>query len=138
MSTLAANVTGLTANVFSVILFVPGAVAVWRNRNDPHALRGASIAQQVFIVCNAVTWGVYAFLTGAYWAAAPGLINTPLALFTAALIYRVRASEPVGRGNLSPDPDQFACWRETGHEYEGVHGCDGCCHTPDRIARDRR
>ena len=33
---------------------------------------------------------------------------------------------PHGIGH--PDPDQFAYWREIGHEYEGVHGCDGCCH----------
>lgn len=29
-----------------------------------------------------------------------------------------------------PDPDQFDYWRETGREYEMVHGCDGCCIDP--------
>ena len=32
---------------------------------------------------------------------------------------------PHGIGH--PDPDQFEYWRMSGREYEGVHGCDGCC-----------
>lgn len=26
-----------------------------------------------------------------------------------------------------PDPDQFAYWHLIGQEWQGVHGCDGCC-----------
>lgn len=26
-----------------------------------------------------------------------------------------------------PDPDQGDYWKATGQEYQGVHGCDGCC-----------
>ncbi len=26
-----------------------------------------------------------------------------------------------------PDPDQFDYWRRTDQEWQGVHGCDGCC-----------
>lgn len=26
-----------------------------------------------------------------------------------------------------PDPDQGDWWRESGQEWQGVHGCDGCC-----------
>lgn len=28
-----------------------------------------------------------------------------------------------------PDPDQIEYWRETGQEYQAVHGCCGCCRT---------
>ena len=35
---------------------------------------------------------------------------------------------PHGIGH--PDPDQFAYWRDNDMEYEGVHGCDGCCKPP--------
>lgn len=92
----AAFVTGLLANVFAIILFVPGALAVWRHRRDAHALRGASVWQQCFIIANAGTWGLYAWFTGAYWAATPGVVNVPLAAFTAALILRARrVPEPV-------------------------------------------
>lgn len=35
---------------------------------------------------------------------------------------------PHGVGH--PDPDQFAYWDREGLEFEGVHGCDGCCHPP--------
>lgn len=27
-----------------------------------------------------------------------------------------------------PDPDQFDYWDRTGQDWQGVHGCDGCCH----------
>lgn len=43
---------------------------------------------------------------------------------------------PHGIGH--PDPDQFHYWRENDMEYEGVHGCDGCCHIEDRKTRDER
>lgn len=29
-----------------------------------------------------------------------------------------------------PDPDQFDYWREVDREFEGAHGCDGCCAAP--------
>lgn len=32
---------------------------------------------------------------------------------------------PHGIGH--PDPDQFEFWRETGQEWQAVHGCDFCC-----------
>lgn len=30
-------------------------------------------------------------------------------------------------GTGHPDPDQFPFWRETGQDWQGVHGCCGCC-----------
>lgn len=30
-----------------------------------------------------------------------------------------------------PDSDQFDFWRETGQEWQGIHGCDGCCQPND-------
>jgi len=36
---------------------------------------------------------------------------------------------PHGVGH--PDPDQFAYWESRGEdEWQGVHGCDGCCTPP--------
>jgi hypothetical protein len=26
-----------------------------------------------------------------------------------------------------PDPDQFAYWESIGEDWQGVHGCCGCC-----------
>lgn len=37
---------------------------------------------------------------------------------------------PHGIGH--PDPDQREFWNETGQEWQGVHGCDGCCTDPYR------
>lgn len=28
-----------------------------------------------------------------------------------------------------PDPDQAEYWRDTGQEWQAVHGCCGCCHS---------
>ncbi len=36
---------------------------------------------------------------------------------------------PHGTGH--PDPDQFGFWEETDQEWQGVHGCDGCCSVPE-------
>lgn len=41
---------------------------------------------------------------------------------------------PHGVGH--PDPDQFEYWRETHQEFQGVHGCDGCCGSEDRATLD--
>lgn len=30
-----------------------------------------------------------------------------------------------------PDPDQFDYWVSTGRTGEAVHGCDGCCRSPE-------
>lgn len=33
---------------------------------------------------------------------------------------------PHGIGH--PDPDQIYWWNSSGLDYQGIHGCDGCCH----------
>lgn len=30
-------------------------------------------------------------------------------------------------GTGHPDPDQFDYWDSTGQEWQGIHGCCGCC-----------
>lgn len=35
---------------------------------------------------------------------------------------------PHGIGH--PDPDSLDWLRRHGHDAPGIHGCDGCCHTP--------
>lgn len=82
------NAVGFLGNALSVLLFLPNALTVWRNRHDSHALKGVSRYMQYGILANASTWAVYAWLTGAYWAAAPGLFNAPLAIFVLTLLHR--------------------------------------------------
>lgn len=82
---------GFAASVIAFVLFVPQARHTWRVRNTPTAVAGVSAGTQWLLLCNAVLWGVYAVLTGAFWVGAPGLVNGPLAVVTLALIYRGRA-----------------------------------------------
>ena len=37
---------------------------------------------------------------------------------------------PHGVGH--PDPDDLAFHTRNGREWQGVHGCDGCCHPPNK------
>lgn len=95
-----ADFIGLLASMMSFILFLPAAKKVWENRNDPHALKGASVGMNLLIVLNALLWALYGFLTHAFWVAAPGIVNLPLALFSVYLILKGRKAkvkEPVGR-----------------------------------------
>lgn len=33
-------------------------------------------------------------------------------------------------GTGHPDPDQFDYWKSVGEEWQGIHGCCGCCREP--------
>ncbi len=37
---------------------------------------------------------------------------------------------PHGVGH--PDPDQWFFWRKTNQEWQGRHGCDGCCRPKEQ------
>ena len=82
------SLIGLSAAVVSFVLWLPQALLVWKNRRNPLALSGVSMATQYLVMTNAVLWGVYALATGAYWAGAPGLVNLPLAVMTVSVTRR--------------------------------------------------
>lgn len=84
------HLIGFLASCIAFIMFVPSALAIYRNRNDVHALQSASIGMNVLLLANAVLWGVYGVLTSAFWVAAPGLVNFPLAVFSIYAIARSR------------------------------------------------
>lgn len=99
--TVAATVFGIAGNICSTALFLPNALTVWRRRNDPAAMRGVSATMQVLVLCNAALWCCYAAATQAWWAAAPGLLNAPLAMFVLSLIWssrRQKAADDVPDG----------------------------------------
>lgn len=87
---LLAEVVGFAASITAFILFVPQALLVWRKREDVAALSGVSVWMQVALLANASLWGIYGVLTGAFWVAAPGIVNGPLALATLFLVARSR------------------------------------------------
>ena len=88
---------GLMASVTAFVLFLPQALLTWRRRGDVEALRGVALGTQVVLLANAGLWGVYGVLTGAFWVAAPGLLNAPLAVLTIALVLRSRRWTPAAQ-----------------------------------------
>lgn len=89
------NTIGFLASCIAFIMFIPSAVTIYKNRHDAHALRGSSIGMNLLLITNALLWGVYGFLSSAFWVAAPGLVNLPLAVFSIYAIVRSRQQESV-------------------------------------------
>lgn len=118
---------GLVATLTSISVFIPQALQTYRQRHDPQALRGVSLASQVVLIANAVMWMMYAWLTEAYFSGAPSLFYIPLALFIIVLLLRFRGS---GGGSPTPSRDaserkSCACCGGTGLEY-GPGGSQHC------------
>lgn len=88
------DVVGFLASVTAFVLFLPQALLTWRRRGDVEALRGVALGTQVVLLANAGLWGLYGVLTEAFWVAAPGLLNAPLAVLTIALVLRSRRWTP--------------------------------------------
>lgn len=105
------NILGLIASIISFVLFLPQAKLTYKNRNNPQKLSTLSIGTQLLIMANATIWGIYAFLTNAFWVGAPGLVNFPLAFFTIVLILKNR------KGETSKNWDRFC--KSCG--FEGDH-----------------
>lgn len=90
MSTVIVDVVGFLASVTAFVLFLPQAMLTWRRRHDAEALRGVALGTQLVLLVNAGLWGLYGVWTGAFWVAAPGLLNAPLAMMTIYLVLRSR------------------------------------------------
>lgn len=122
---------GFAATVISFALWLPQALSTYRNRHDAQALSGLSVGTFVLVLVNATLWGLYAVLTGAFWAGAPGIVNFPLAAWTLWLIWRSRrpgfgAGEEgaCACGFASPGPHDFVVTAPPGYGY--VHSpCTG-------------
>lgn len=84
------NFLGMFGATISFVLWLPQALLVWRQRENPAALAGVSLGTQVLIVVNATVWGLYAYVTGAFWSGAPGIVNLPLALLTGFFVLRAK------------------------------------------------
>lgn len=84
------HLIGSAASVIAFALFLPQARATWRNRHNATALRAVSLGTQWLVVTNALLWFAYGAVTQAFWIAAPGFVNLPLAMMSIALISRAR------------------------------------------------
>lgn len=55
--------------------------------------------------------------------------------------YPLLAERQCPHGTGHPDPDHMAwlkTWmKEEDYEAEGIHGCDGCCRTPEEMVQDQ-
>lgn len=97
-----ADIAGFLASVVAFAVWLPQARTVWRSRHDPHALAGVSVGTQILVLSNAVLWGVYATQESAFWVAAPGVINAPLALLCISLIVRARRPQAQVPSHIEP------------------------------------
>lgn len=79
------NLVGAVASAVSFVLWWPQARKTFLLRKDPEALAGLSRGTFFLLLVNAVAWAVYGAMTGAFWVAAPGLVNGPLALWVLVL-----------------------------------------------------
>lgn len=114
-----ATLFGVAGNICSAALFLPNAAVVYRNRHDSAALRGVSVTMQVLILCNATLWVLYAWATGAWWAAAPGALNVPLALFVLHLVFRSRSRAAAGIAPLAEGDSRCVCgWSEPDQPHD--------------------
>lgn len=84
------HLIGSAASVIAFALFLPQARATWRNRHNAAALRAVSLGTQWLVVTNALLWFAYGAVTQAFWIAAPGFVNLPLAMVSITLISRAR------------------------------------------------
>lgn len=87
---LLTHVVGFTASVIAFVLWLPQAHRVWNLRHQPEALRGISLGTQSLVITNSLLWFGYGALEQAFWIAAPGFINLPLAAGTMVMVLRAR------------------------------------------------
>lgn len=118
MAAAGGSLLGLAASTIAFILFVPQARLVWAQRAEPEKLAGVSLSTQFLLLSNAALWAFYGFETGAFWVAAPGIVNGPLAVTIVVLVLRSRRSQASPRPSAPTD----------GHERE---------QTPSRNGRRR-
>lgn len=81
---------GILASAVTFIMFIPTAAGVWRHRNTPSSLAGVSASTAWMMVIGSTSWIVYGLGTGAFWIAAPSLVNLPLGVFILFLLGRAR------------------------------------------------
>ena len=91
---LATQAIGMMASLLSFVLWVPQAVTVWRWRADPDRLAAVSMSTQMLLLANTILWCAYAALTNSFWVGASGLINAPLAVMVACILWRSRRAVP--------------------------------------------
>lgn len=82
-------------------------MTIYKNRHDAHALKGSSIGMNLLLVTNALLWGVYGVLSSAFWVAAPGLVNLPLAIFSIYAILCSRRKERTLQAPLWEEDDRI-------------------------------
>lgn len=95
------HLIGFAASTTAFVLWLPQARRTWTLRNDPAALSGISLGTQWLVITNSMLWFAYGWLEQAFWIAAPGFINVPLASATVYLVMRARR---VGRPRLQHLP----------------------------------
>jgi len=80
-----ALLSGITGNVSSIVMWIPGAIVIWQNRKDVRALKGVSLVMQFIAILNTLSWGINGLSTHNYNLAFGTLFIFPTILFTIIL-----------------------------------------------------
>lgn len=95
MPTLLLNLCGFVGFTSGLIVFVPQAFKIWRNRHEPVALAGVSEGGQWILFVNQCAYTGYALGNQTYWSVAPATVSIPLSVW---MIYMLRTHK---RGQTS-------------------------------------
>jgi uncharacterized protein with PQ loop repeat len=77
--------SGITGNVSSIVMWIPGAIVIWKNRNDVQALKGVNLVMQSIAIINTLSWGINGLSTHNYNLAFGTLFILPTILFSIIL-----------------------------------------------------
>ena len=80
-----ALLSGIIGNISSIVMWLPGALVIWKNRNDERALKGVSLVMQAIAILNTLSWGINGLSTHNYNLAFGTLFIFPTILFSIIL-----------------------------------------------------
>ena len=72
----------------SGLIWLPQALASWKNRNDHEFLSGLSVGTLLLQLANALIWFAYSWSANASWAGAAGFMTAPMVLMLLVLTSR--------------------------------------------------
>lgn len=70
------SISGIVGNFTCIILWLPAAILVWKNRNDQHALISVSLTMQILAIINTLSRCLNGLSTHKYNLAFGTIIKT--------------------------------------------------------------
>lgn len=122
---LITHAVGLCASTIAFLLWLPQARLTWQLRHEPTKLAGISLGTQWLVILNATLWFAYGWLESAFWIAAPGFINLPLASATILMVYRARSRPPPPKCPVCREGKEHGLFVTAPPGWGTIKECDG-------------